>query len=151
MDEETPVTPNESEVGITASVEAMENTLDKFLDTANVSRVYGEPIFHGDIAIIPAAEVLTGLGFGTGYGFGTGEEDDGKTSGKGGGGGGGGGGRTLGRPVAVIEVSPEGVRVKEVVDPTKIALAALTAAGFMMGMLMRLISPRRAMREIKGE
>jgi len=151
MDEETSFTPNEAEVGITASVEAVENTLNKFLDIANVSRVYGEPIYHGDTAIIPAAEVLTGLGFGTGYGFGSGNEGEGGNSGKGGGGGGGGGGRTLARPVAVIVASPEGVRVQEVVDPTKIALAALTAGGFMMGMLMRLISPKRAMREIKGE
>lgn len=151
MDEEASFNPNEADLGITASVEAVENTFDKFLDTANVSRVYGEPIYHGDTAIIPAAEVLTGLGFGTGYGFGSGSDEEGGDTGKGGAGGGGGGGRTLARPVAVVVASPEGVRVQEVVDPTKIALAALTAGGFMMGMLMRLISPRRALREIKGD
>jgi hypothetical protein len=46
--------------------------------------------------------------------------------------------------VAVIVASPEGVRVQEVVDPTKIALAALTAAGFMIGMMARMMRPRRS-------
>jgi hypothetical protein len=53
--------------------------------------------------------------------------------------------------VAVIIVTPESIRVQEVVDPTKIALAAITAGGFMMAMLMRFISPRRAMKELKTE
>jgi len=46
------------------------------------------------------------------------------------------------RPVAVIIAAPEGVRVEPVVDVTKIGLAALTAAGFMFGMWMRMARPR---------
>jgi hypothetical protein len=38
----------------------------------------------------------------------------------------------------VVINSPEGVRVEPVVDVTKIALAALTAAGFMIGMLFKM-------------
>jgi hypothetical protein len=34
--------------------------------------------------------------------------------------------------VAVIVASPDGVEVRTVIDVTKIALAALTAAGFVM-------------------
>ena len=49
----------------------------------------------------------------------------------------------LSRPVAVIIAAPEGVRVEPVVDATKIGLAALTAAGFMFGMWMRMARPRR--------
>jgi uncharacterized spore protein YtfJ len=125
------------------AVEAVQETLELFLETASVDRVYGEPIVHGDTVIIPSAEVLVGLGFGAGYGFGQGEtEESGSTPG-GGGGGGGGGGRILTRPVAVVVASPEGVRVQEVVDPTKIALAALTAAGFMIGMMARMMRPGR--------
>jgi uncharacterized spore protein YtfJ len=56
--------------------------------------------------------------------------------------GGGGGGRVFSRPVAVIIAAPEGVRVEPVVDVTKIGLAALTAAGFMFGMWMRMTRPR---------
>lgn len=147
MSEEMGATPGVTEVGSsTQAIEMVSDTLERFLDTADVKHVYGEPIQHGDTVVIPTAEVLTGLGFGAGYGTGVGEAGEG-----GGGGGGGGGGRTLSRPVAVIVVTPESVRVQEVVDPTKIALAALTAAGFMMGMLMRMISPKRAMKELKSE
>jgi uncharacterized spore protein YtfJ len=146
MSEEVSTAPSAGEVERSAqAIDAVQSTLERFLDTADVKHVYGEPIRHGDTVVIPTAEVLTGLGFGTGSGFGTGQE------GEGGGGGGGGGGRTFSRPVAVVVVSPEGVRVQEVVDPTKIALAAITAGGFMVGMLMRLISPKRAMKEIKPE
>lgn len=147
MSEEMGAAPGGTEVGSSAqAIEMVSDTLERFLDTADVKHVYGEPIQHGDTVVIPTAEVLTGLGFGAGYGTGVGEAGEG-----GGGGGGGGGGRTLSRPVAVIVVTPESVRVQEVVDPTKIALAALTAAGFMMGMLVRMISPKRAMKEIKSE
>jgi hypothetical protein len=34
-----------------------------------------------------------------------------------------------------------------VIDPTKIALAALTAAGFMMATMLRMANPRRALKE----
>lgn len=54
------------------------------------------------------------------------------------GGGGGGGGGASGRPVAVISVSEEGVRVEPVVDVTKIALAFFTAFGSMFFMLARM-------------
>lgn len=128
-------------------VAAVQETIELFLETASVDRVYGEPVQHGDTLIIPAAEVLAGLGFAMGYGFGKSRDENQEDEG-GGGGGGGGGGRTLSRPVAVIVASPEGVRVQEVVDPTKIALAAITAGGFMVGMLLRLISPKRALRNL---
>jgi uncharacterized spore protein YtfJ len=134
------------------AVEATQETLELFLETADVDRVYGQPIEHGETLLIPAAEVLTGLGFGLGYGSGSSPGEAGpeggppRGAGSGGGGGGGGGGRTLSRPVAVIIAGPEGVRVEPIVDPTKIALAALTAFGFMAGMLMRM---RRAARELE--
>jgi hypothetical protein len=51
--------------------------------------------------------------------------------------------------VAVVIASPEGVRVEPVVDPTKIALAALTAAGFMLGMFFRMSNPRRIRQAIE--
>jgi uncharacterized spore protein YtfJ len=61
------------------------------------------------------------------------------TQNSGGGGGGGGGGRVLSRPVAIIIASPDNVRVEPVVDVTKISLAALTAGGFILGMLLRML------------
>jgi uncharacterized spore protein YtfJ len=76
-------------------------------------------------------------------GFGSGSGGDEGGGGSGTGGGGGGGGRVLSRPVAMIIVSPDGVEVEPVVDITKIALAALTAGGFMMGMFMRMMKSAR--------
>jgi uncharacterized spore protein YtfJ len=127
------------------SIEVIQETLDKFLDSASVYAVYGEPIEHGDTAIIPTAEVLNFMGFGFGSGAGP-KDEEGESSGSGSGGGG--GGRVLSRPVAVIVASPEGVRVEPVVDVTKVALAALTAAGFMLGMLLRMRPSRRGLQNI---
>lgn len=54
------------------------------------------------------------------------------------GGGGGGGGGASGRPVAVISVGEDGVRVEPVVDVTKIAIAFFTAFGSMAFMLAKM-------------
>ena len=135
------------------AIDAVQNTLTQFLDTANVNRVYGAPIRRGDVTIIPTAEVLVGLGFGAGAGSGTSPEQEGDGTGVsgGGGGGGGGGGRTLSRPAAVIIISPDGVRVEPVVDTTKVALAAITAGGFMLATLLGFFSPKKAAQQLKGE
>jgi uncharacterized spore protein YtfJ len=103
--------------------------MERLLAAADVARVYGAPISREDTLVIPAAEVLAVAGFGLGGGSGSAPAADGGER-RGRGGGGGGGGRTLARSVAVIVVSRDGVRVKPVFDFTKIALAALTAAGF---------------------
>lgn len=115
----------------------VQQTLEQLIESAEVGQVYGRPVKHGDVTIIPAAEVLALAGLGVGSGGGTGAEGEGY------GDGGGGGGRTLSRPVAVIISSPDGVRVEPILDPTKIMLAALTAGGFMAGMLSRMLRPRR--------
>jgi hypothetical protein len=49
----------------------------------------------------------------------------------------------------VIIADPQGVRVEPVVDITKIALAALTAAGFMLATMMRMSNPRRMMKDLQ--
>ncbi len=125
-----------------AALEAAERNVARFLDSAGVERVFGSPVEKGDRVLVPAAEVVAVMGFGGGSGGGRrgGEES-------GGGGGGGGGGRTLSRPVAVVVAGPDGVRVEPVVDVTKIALAALTAAGFVLAGLGRLRRLRRELEE----
>ena len=126
-----------------ASMEIIQNTLDDFISVADVNSAYGPPIKEGDTLIIPTAEVLSVMGFGVGSGSGSGPSENGEgKQGYGEGSGGGGGGSVLSRPVAVIIASPEGVRVEPVVDVTKIALAALTTAGFMAGMLFKMRRPR---------
>ncbi len=113
----------------------VQETLSKLIDAADVTKVYGRPIKQGDVAVIPASENLTLMGFGVGAGGGSEGSENGPV---GTGGGGGGGGRTLSRPVAIIVVTPEGAYVEPVMDPTKVALAAITAAGFMFGMMLRM-------------
>jgi uncharacterized spore protein YtfJ len=128
----------------------VQDTMETFLESATVDAVYGEPIVSGDHLIIPAAEVLSALGFGVGSGYGSSptEEGEGQKNAMGGGSGGGGGGRVLSRPVAVVIASPEGVRVEPVVDVTKIVLAGLTAAGFMLTLLMRMANPRKGIKDL---
>jgi uncharacterized spore protein YtfJ len=119
------------------AIDAVQGTIEKFLESATIDVVYGKPIKNGDTLIIPTAEVLTGLGFGVAYGNAQRSETSGPDRG-GSGGGGGGGGRVLSRPVAVVIASPEGVRVEPIVDVTKVGIAALTTFGFMLGFSMRM-------------
>ena len=130
-------------------LEMVQNTMEEVLAAADVRAVYGEPIQHGDTTIIPTAEILSGLAFGVGSGGGTGTDQNNSQPWQGSGGGGGGGGRVLSRPVAVVVVSPEGVRVEPVIDITKIVLAGLTALGFMVGMMFRMSSRRHALPNIE--
>ena len=130
-----------TEEQLTATKEAasvIENTMEKFLEAASVDHVYGEPVKYGDTVVIPAAEVLSAAGFGYGFGSGSSVEEEEGEGGSGAGGGGGGGGRVLARPVAVIVVSPEGVRVDPVADRTKVLLALITTLGFMFSVLARI-------------
>ncbi|MBI5302758.1 MAG: hypothetical protein HY868_11515 [Chloroflexi bacterium] len=116
-----------------ASLRIVQDSLNKLADAANVQAVYAEPIKNGDTLVVPAAEVLTVVAFGAGSGGGK----DAQTN-MGSGGGGGGVGRAFARPVAAIVVTPSAVRVEPIVDVTKVALAALTAAGFMLAMIARM-------------
>jgi uncharacterized spore protein YtfJ len=144
MSTETPDLPELNEQSLSRGAEAVvQDTLENFLESASVEAVYGEPIRKGDTLVIPAAEVLSGLAFGYGFGFGANQAENEAEKDRGGGGGGGGGGRVFSRPVAVVVVSAEGVEVKPVIDLTKIALAALTAGGFMLSMLARMSRPPR--------
>jgi uncharacterized spore protein YtfJ len=132
-----------------AGLEMFQDTMEEFLAAADVRVVYGEPIQHDDTIIIPTAEVLCGLAFGVGSGRGSDVEENSTKPASGSASGGVGGGRILSRPVAVVVASPEGVRVEPVVDITKIALAGLTALGFMVGMMFRMSSRRHGLPTIE--
>ncbi|HLF90693.1 MAG TPA: spore germination protein GerW family protein [Anaerolineales bacterium] len=119
------MTDNQEDDTKITPVESANLVVDKFIDSASVSKVYGEPVKKGSVTIIPAAEVITGMGFGIG--------GDGK-----GDGGGGGGGYSTSRPVAVVIATEEGVRVEPVMDVTKVALAFFTALGFMLSTLAKM-------------
>ena len=127
---------------VDSSIEPIQTTMHEFLKAADVRAVYGDPIEHGESLIIPAAEVLSGMGFGLGVGGGESPGEEGEKGDSGAGSGGGGGGRVFSRPVAVIISDQHGVRVEQVVDPTKIALAFFTTLGFMAAMVGRMRSKR---------
>lgn len=121
-------------------------TLDRFLATADVAKVYGEPVRAGETVVVPVAETFSVFGFGVGGG--SGRRAKGDESHGGGGGGGGGGGQTFARGVAVVVASPRGVEIRPVIDVTKIALAALTAGVFVTGVCLGWLKPDRALRQI---
>jgi uncharacterized spore protein YtfJ len=119
-------------------ITAVQGPLEKFMEAARVEAAIGAPIEHGDSLVIPTAEVINVMGFG----MGTGPAHDEDEADEARPGGGGGGGQALARPVAVIVMSPAGVRVEPVVDVTKIALAVFTAAGFISAMVWRMSRSR---------
>jgi uncharacterized spore protein YtfJ len=92
----------------------MSSGLERLM-SLSADRVFAEPVRIGDRVVIPAASIE----FSGGFGFG----GDGNSNG-----GGGGGGHQAGRPVAIIEAGPDGVRVKPVIDFTRVGLTLAAAA-----------------------
>ncbi len=117
-------------------VGAAQQTLDRLVEAARPSAVFGQPIERGAVTIIPCCEIVLGMAMGGG---GASPAAGGNEASVGEGAGGGGGVR--GRPVAAIVISRDSVRVEPIVDATKVALAALTTAGFMAVWLARLARP----------
>ena len=116
------------------SVQSMEQTnalLGQALAAASPDAVFGQPVQVGDTVVIPCNELSVSIGVGYGGGYGGG----GDTQSAGGGGGGG----SMGRPVGVVTVRPDGVRWEPAVDTTKLGIAFFTtiAAMFMMWGSMR--------------
>lgn len=123
---------------------ALLEKIDSIGDEINVDAVFGKPETIGDRVLIPVAEISYGYGAGMGT-AGPGScceeccDEDGDEScecgdececechdeyGEGSvGGGGGAGGRA--RPIAYIEVGPEGTMVEPILDEQKIALAGM--------------------------
>jgi uncharacterized spore protein YtfJ len=105
-------------VGAATDDERIRATMNGGLDrlmSVSADRVFAEPVRVGDRVVIPAASIE----FSGGFGFG----GDNRSNG-----GGGGGGHQAGRPVAIIEAGPAGVRVKPVIDFTRVGLTIVAAA-----------------------
>jgi uncharacterized spore protein YtfJ len=121
---------------------SLEHNTSRLLEGARVDAVFGHPVERGEATVIPCAEVFAGFGMGFGSGTSTGGESAAQAGGQGGGMGGG----AHGRPVAVVIIAQDGVRVEPVVDVTKLALAGLTTMGFTLAWLARLASAGRRAR-----
>src|SRR4051794_39913763 len=103
---------------------------DRIFAAAHGRAVWSDPVQANGYTVITASEVIAGGGFGSGFGSGRSPGDAAAAASQdrtneGSGGGSGGGGGAMGRPVATIIIGPDGVRVRPVVDVTKIALAAV--------------------------
>jgi uncharacterized spore protein YtfJ len=134
------------------AVESQDKTaqlFERLMEVAQPKSVYSEPVVSGEFTLINASEVSTGIGVGFGLGGGEGtspgdaEKQNPAGQGSGVGGGGGGGGGSMARPVAVVIIGPQGVRVEPVVDVTKLGLAMFMTVGSMLMMFSRM---RRLMR-----
>ncbi len=102
-------------------------------EMANAAAVVGPIQQQEGRLIVPLASVSAGYGFGGGFGSGDGH----KGVGEGGGGGGGAGARA--RPVAVLELTASELRVHQIVDSTRITIASLVLAGWVVFWITRTI------------
>jgi uncharacterized spore protein YtfJ len=110
----------------------IEQTIKKFFDTferadenASVKAVYGEPIVYEDKVILPIASIRHYFGLGGGVGLNNTAEGR-ANEGVGGGGGGGIGAQ----PVALAEISADGVKVLPIVDENRALAAGLAFAAW---------------------
>ncbi len=109
--------------------------IERALEAASPNAVFQEPVVIGDTAVITCNELNVGVG----VGYGGGSDADRQAGGAGGGGGGG----SMGRPVAVISIRPDGVKVEPIIDLTKLGIAALST-------LIALIMARREVKRTLG-
>jgi len=102
-----------------------------FTAAATGQGVVGPATTAGERTAVPLIETT----FAGGYGGGGGSDSQGEKADIGAGGGGGGFGRS--RTVAILEVAPDGVRVRPVIDKTAVILAGISAAVGMLAVLRR--------------
>jgi uncharacterized spore protein YtfJ len=106
----------------------IEGVVGKALSHADVHTVFGDPVTHGDLTIIPVARVTANYGFGAGSGQGEGEGEDKKERQRGSGGGGG-GGRVKASPIGYIEMTNGSANFVPIVDRTTMLTTLATIAG----------------------
>ncbi len=138
-------------------MEEIKTLLNRILeapDQVSVDRVFGTPREAQGRVLIPVAEIS--YGYGAGFGTAPGECDcacheEAESEGAeavgececicdepSGGGGGGVGGHA--RPLAYIEVGPEGTSVKPIIDEQKIALAGILLSAWAVGWIGLVLS-----------
>lgn len=128
------MTSEPSESDLTASdsdiFESVRNAIDGLDESANVRRVYGDPITVGGKTLVPAARVAYGIGGGFGRSGPERETEPESEDSEGGGGGGG----MIALPVGVLEVSETETRFVRFTDRKRLALAL--GVGILLGFLL---------------
>lgn len=136
------------------AIQALFERLEKVPEEVDVNAVFGKPEIVGERTLIPVAELRYGFGVGAGTAPASGaccteedeeplepaEDEDAPM-----GAGGGAGART--RPIAYIEIGPEGTHVKPIIDEQKVALAgiglSIWAVGW-VGLVLKTLFSRRS-------
>jgi uncharacterized spore protein YtfJ len=121
----------------------MFEILEKLRSTASVDAAFGQPQKTKGRTMIPVSAVQVGMGIGLGQGIAEGETVE-ETTDEAPGGGGGGGGAGV-RPIAMIEVTPDDTIVHPIVDETKVNLAGIALAAWIIFLL--LVTIRRVFSE----
>ncbi len=107
------------------NIQRLFDAVEELRANASVNSTFGPPVTVEGRTVIPVAEV----GYGFGLGFGSGETGEAESPrGEGGGGGGG----VQARPLGVVEVTPEGIQVKTIVDEQKIAVAGVVLVAWIV-------------------
>ena len=145
-------------------IKSMLEKLGSVTQEVNVDAVFGKPEHVGDRILIPVAELMYGMAVGGGSAPGgkvevelgeeeppsdeqvpeaseSEEESEEMASGAGGGAG------AKARPIAYIEVGPDGVQVKPIVDEQKVALAGILLSAWAVGwigLVLKTIFSRRS-------
>ncbi len=114
---------------------AVSSAVSRLADVASADAVVGPTHEHESRTVIPLASVTAtyGLGMGYGKGEGTGEESAQSEGGSAG------AGKGSARPVAVIEITDDHLRVHQVVDSTRITLASLALAAWSVFWITRTV------------
>ena len=114
------------------STGTIEQTIKNFFETferadkaASVDAVYGEPIAYEDKVILPIATIRHYFGLGGGVGLNNNAEGRANE-----GVGGGGGGGINAQPVALVEISADGVKMMPIVDENRALAAGLAFAAW---------------------
>jgi uncharacterized spore protein YtfJ len=127
------MTADATESDVTASdsgvFEFVKGAIEGLEESADVRRVYGDPITVGGKTLVPVARVAYGFGGGFGRGTEAGSERE-PADGEGGGGGGG----VVAHPVGVLEVSDAETRFVRFADRKRVALAL--GVGLALGLLL---------------
>lgn len=113
--------------------DTLEHVMGQIISTATVDSVFGKPFERGETVVVPCSEmaVVLGMGFGSGS-----NSEHNQPNGSGGGGA---GGTSRGRPIAAIIITGDKVRVKPIIDVTRISLAGMSTAAFIVFWIFRLV------------
>jgi uncharacterized spore protein YtfJ len=117
------------------SMERLFEVLEGLRSSASVDAAFGQPQEAQGRILIPVSSVATGMGMGFGQEAPQGPAGA-SASGDEPGEGAGGGGGSYSRPIAVIEVTPEGTIVRPIADETKLGLAGIVLGGLIVFWLL---------------